>query len=380
MKSNLLFKTIFRVLLVLLLSCCILALSSCLNDISQSIPNDEKLEYSINADGNTCTVTGLGTYSSKNLMIPENIDGYTVTAIAEYAFQGTDIETFSGADTIITIGKYAFQNCKQLQTVIIPTGVTKIGEHCFEYCENLHSINLPSNLKNIKAFTFAECKSIELIQLPEGIVEIGEAAFYLCERMTSVNIPNTVEVIGKCAFLACYYLQDIVIPNGVTTIGAGAFSLCLSLNNIYFPASVVNVGQAVISSNSLTSIDVDGNNPILSSVDGHLYSDNNTVFISYACAKPDTSFVIPEGVKKILQMSFATCLNLQIISIPKSVCYIGPQIFFTSPNIETIYYDGTVGDWKKILKAPEWNEDTKSTFIIICTDGIIAMDGTVTYN
>ena len=198
--------------------------------------------------------------------------------------------------------------------------------------------------------------------------------------MTSVNIPNTVEVIGKCAFLACYYLQDIVIPNGVTTIGAGAFSLCLSLNNIYFPASVVNVGQAVISSNSLTSIDVDGNNPILSSVDGHLYSDNNTVFISYACAKPDTSFVIPQGVKKILQMSFATCLNLQIISIPKSVCYIGPQIFFTSPNIETIYYDGTVGDWKKILKAPEWNEDTKSTFIIICTDGIITMDGTVTYN
>ena len=380
MKRNLLFKAVFQVLLAILLLCSILALFSCQNDVPENKKDNGKLEYKVNSDGETCTITGLGTYSSKYLIIPENIDGYTVTAIANCAFQGTDIVSFEGADTITTIGKYAFQNCKQLQTVVIPNTVTEIGEHCFEYCENLHSINLPSNLKNIKAFTFAECKSIEIMFLPEGIVEIGDAAFYACEYMTSVNIPNTVETIGKGAFLGCYYLKNIIIPNSVTTIGDVAFSACLSLTNICFPASVVNIGEAVISSNSLTSIDVDVNNPILSSIDGHLYSDNNTVFISYACAKIDTSFVIPDGVKKILKMSFTTCINLQIISIPKSVYYIGSQIFFTSPNIETIYYDGTVDDWKKILKAPDWNEETQSTFIIICTDGTIAMDGTVIYN
>lgn len=373
MKRNLFFKALFQALFVILLLCSMFALFSCHN-------NDSKLKYEVNDDGETCTITGLGTYSSKYLIIPENIDGYTVTAIANCAFQGTDIVSFEGADTITTIGNYAFQNCKQLQTVVIPNTVTEIGEHCFEYCVNLHSINLPSNLKNIKAFTFAECKSIEIMFLPEGIVEIGDAAFYACEYMTSVNIPNTVETIGKGAFLGCYYLKNIIIPNSVTTIGDVAFSACLSLTNICFPASVVNIGEAVVSSNSLTSIDVDINNPILSSIDGHLYSDNNTVFISYACAKIDTSFVVPDGVKKILKMSFTSCLNLKTISIPNSVCYIGSQIFYTSSNIETIYYDGTVEDWNKILKSPDWNENTKSVFTIICTDGTIAMDGTVAYN
>ena len=51
-----------------------------------------------------------------------------------------------------------------------------------------------------------------------------------------------------------------------------------------------------------------------------------------------------------------------------------------SSTIETIYYDGTVMEWTQIEKKDNWNEDTKSTFIIICTDGTIAMDGTVTYN
>ena len=380
MKSNLLFKTIFRVLLVLLLSCCIFALSSCLNDITQSRPNDEKLEYSINADGNTCTVTGLGTYSSKNLIIPENIDGYTVTAIAEYAFQGTDIETFSGADTITTIGKYAFQNCKQLQTVIIPTGVTKIGEHCFEYCENLSGVDLSLNLKTIEKGTFANCFNLKTVNLPVGIVEIGENAFYLCQSMTEINIPNTLKTIRKCAFIGCSSLSNIIIPNSVTTIDTGAFTMCVSFTNIYIPASVVLVGESIITYNNLTTIDVDIENPVLSSIDGNLYCNNGTVFMNYACAKTESTFSLPNGVNVIQSFSFSACPNLKSISVPNTVNSIGSLIFSRSSNIETIYYDGTVMEWTKIEKKDNWNGDTESVFTIICTDGTIAMDGTVTYN
>ena len=152
MKSNFYLRLTANILSVVL---CCFTIVSCAN-------GSRGIEYVVNSDGKTCTITGIGTYSSKYLIIPDDIDGYKVTVIADYAFQGTDIETFSGPDSITTIGKYAFQNCKQLRTAVIPNSVTEIGEHCFEYCESLHTVDLSSNLKNIEAFTFAELRRLPI--------------------------------------------------------------------------------------------------------------------------------------------------------------------------------------------------------------------------
>ena len=372
MKSNIYLRILSTILfMALILSCFVIV--SC-SDGSRG------LEYRVNSDGKTCTVTGLGTYSSKYLIIPNNIDGYKVTEIAEYAFQGTDIETFSGADSITTIGKYAFQNCKQLRTVVIPNSVTEIGEHCFEYCESLHTVDLSSNLKTINSHTFAECKSIEMIQLPEGIVIIDEKAFYFCELLKSINIPNTAREIGKMAFWSCQSLQSITIPDSVTTIGGSAFGVCYSLTEFYIPTSVIDIGVSPLFANELVEIKVDENHSFLSSINGDLYYKNNTVFVNYACGKLDTSLIIPTGVREICALSLGGALNLTTIYIPSTIKSIGSGIFHASPNIEVLYYDSTVEDWKKILKAPDWNENTESVFTIVCADGTIAMDGTVTYN
>ena len=151
-------------------------------------------------------------------------------------------------------------------------------------------------------------------------------------------------------------------------------------STINFPASVRSVGEGLVSYNNLATIDVDADSPVLSSIDGNLYAEDNSVFISYACAKPDSSFDIPKSVVIITTMSFAGCSNLKTISIPKSVNSIGAGIFFFSPNIETIYYEGTIEDWRRIDKDDNWNAETESIFTIICTDGTIAMDGRITYN
>lgn len=269
------------------------------------------LEYTVNDDGKTCTITGIGRYSSKDLTIPDALGGYEVTAIADYAFQGTDIETVSGGNNVTRIGKGAFQACVSLK---------------------------------------------------------------------KIDIPNSVEIIGAGSFSACISLKSIVIPNSVTHIDTLAFAYCVSLTNINFPASVRSVGEGLISYNNLTTINADIDSPVLSSIDGNLYAEDNSVFISYACAKPDGSFDIPEGVVRIGTWSFAGCSNLKTISIPKSVNSIGVEIFYKSPNIETIYFDGTVEDWRIIDKEDGWNAETESIFAIICTDGTIAMDGKITYN
>ena len=324
-------KTFILTICLTLCMCAIVILIVLINSL---YPDSRGLEYKINADNTTCTITGLGTYSSKDLVIPDTIGDYEVTAIADYAFQGTDIETFSGGKNLTRIGMDAFHNCSELKKVDLPIGIT----------------------------------------------EIGYGAFDLCVRMTEINIPNTVKTIGGNAFCACTSLKSIIIPDSVTCIESGAFGYCVSLTSICFPASIRSVGEGLVGNNSLTTIDVDTNSPVLSSIDGNLYANFSRVFISYACAKPDSSFDIPKTVVRIGTLSFAGCLNLKTISIPKTVDSIGTGIFFMSPNIETIYYDGTVEDWRRIDKEADWNANTESIFTIICTDGTIAMDGTVTYN
>lgn len=349
-------------------------------NITSCVLSFEKLEYVVNSDGETCTITGLGIYSSKDLIIPSNIDGYEVTAIADYAFQDTDIETFSGADTISTIGKYAFYNCQQLQTVTVPTNVTKIGEHCFEYCENLHTVILSSNLTKIEDSIFAYCSRMDSINIPDGIVEIGYQAFYWCKRLSTVNLPNTLKTIGAMAFAGCPSLETITLPDSLITIDRAAFLLCYSLVDVYIPASVVKVGVFPFGHNRLMQIQVDETNPIMSSINGDLYCNHNLVFVNYACGKTNTSFEILEGVIEVCSASFSGAVNLTIIYIPNTVKIIGSYIFGGADNITALYYDGTVADWNNIEKAYDWNAQTESMFTIICTDGTIAMDGTVTYN
>lgn len=372
MKSNIYSRITSKILIAVLMLSCI-AIVACTD-------GNNGLEYKVNSDGKTCTITGLGTYSSKDLVIPSHIGGYKVTAIADHAFQGTDIETFSGADSITTIGKYAFQGCKQLRTVRIPEGVIKIREYCFDYCESLSSVTFPKNLQSLEYAAFSYCESLITINLPEKVVKIGDYSFTLCQRLTSINIPNTVKEIGDFAFTGCQSLQELTLPDSLMTIGQSAFAVCLSLTKIYLPASVIKIGAAPLVYTNLTTIDVDVNNPVLSSIDGHLYSNNGTILVNYACGKSDISFNIPYNVTQIGQGSFSGCLNLKTISIPRSVNYIGRQIFYASSNIEALYYDGTVEDWNKIEKEADWNKNTESVFTIICTDGTIAMDGTVTYN
>ena len=103
MKSSLRLIISTIILATVLLLC---AITTC-----ACIDGSKGLEYEVNSDGETCTITGLGTYSSKDLVIPSKIGDYEVTAIADYAFQKTDIETFSGGKNLTRIGLTAFDNC-----------------------------------------------------------------------------------------------------------------------------------------------------------------------------------------------------------------------------------------------------------------------------
>ncbi|MBO7390860.1 MAG: leucine-rich repeat domain-containing protein, partial [Clostridia bacterium] len=62
--------------------------------------------------------------------------------------------------------------------------------------------------------------------------------------------------------------------------------------------------------------------------------------------------VIPEGVRNIGD-TFAGCVSLEKIVLPKSLQYIFPGSFFRCVSLKSIIYNGTVRQWKKLMKAWE---------------------------
>ena len=96
--------------------------------------------YTVNADGETATVTGFDSTTAEQLtdgtyrVTIDIIDGYIVTAIADGAFKNVGgVSEVYIANTVTKIGVEAFMNTGNLRLVdIAPGGLSVIGESAFE--------------------------------------------------------------------------------------------------------------------------------------------------------------------------------------------------------------------------------------------------------
>ncbi len=214
------------------------------------------LLFKILTDSTAEILVDLSERDSENINIPAKvrIDGniYTVTNIAECAF------------------------CERiLDSVKIPSTVTKIEERAFVYFTNItvaednpaySSLNdvlydkdkteiirvsevskgdfeIPSSVKSIGEYAFYDCLDLTSIKIPEGVTRIGKKAFSYCDSLTNINIPDGVTSIKDGVFEGCSNLTNISIPDGVTGIGDYAFYRCRSLTSISIPEEVRSIGK-----------------------------------------------------------------------------------------------------------------------------------------
>ena len=82
--------------------------------------------------------------SGKSLVIPQTIQGKPVTAIADGAFRGRDLESVTIPAGVVSVGWFAFSGCYRLSSVSLPASVTDIGYGAFENCAASLRILCPS--------------------------------------------------------------------------------------------------------------------------------------------------------------------------------------------------------------------------------------------
>ena len=128
-----------------------------------------------------------------NLTIPSSATvggaSYPVSAIAAGAFAGRSMESVTIPSSVTRIGAGAFEGAAQLERVSLAEGVSVIGEAAFAGTA-LESVLLPKSVTAIGARAFANCESLAQI-VALGAPSVAEDAIAGCTGL-SIYIPYTV--------------------------------------------------------------------------------------------------------------------------------------------------------------------------------------------
>lgn len=263
------------------------------------------------------------------------------------------VEHVSLPNTLKKIGEFAFRGYTELKSITIPASVTEIAPTAFDMGEcgggKLDKIIVDNN--NI------QFKSID------GILYDHDVRTLICCPSGydgEVNIPNTVEVIGEMAFFFCTKLKNVKLPENLKVIKEAAF-IGANIHSINIPQSVHSIGLYALRGSDeghLEKITVDDNNTYYKSIDGILYNKevktliccpscyegevnvpNSVVAIEkaafFSCCKL-TNIKLPDYLKFIKDAAFMKS-NILSLNIPKSVSYIGKDVFRECEELEQVY-------------------------------------------
>ncbi|MEE1064729.1 MAG: leucine-rich repeat domain-containing protein, partial [Acutalibacteraceae bacterium] len=322
----------------------------------------------------TITSVGVAAFrrctSLKTVHLPDSI-----TSIGKEAFRFSGIETITLPKGLTTIESSVFHYCENLISVEIPVSVTKIenafyygnnsltdiyyhgteeqwnaidivegntelekvkinynyinGTHLtsgdFEYTISDGSVTINKCVKSgyvaivipdeidgypvteIAANAFRDSTVAE-VKLPSGLKKIGMYAFFNCTLLTKIHLPDTLEVLEPYAFNKTR-IERLNIPESLTHLEPGSFGLC----------------------EYLTFFEVDKDNPSYrNDENGVIFSKDGTVLVEYPEAKPEETYIVPDGVKEIGDSAFSNIYIkvLKNIVLPVGLEIIGDKAFF----------------------------------------------------
>ena len=326
--------------------------------LASAIKTDQ-LYYIYDSSTKTATLTRNQDWAcyTGDIIVPSKVTynnvEYTVTAIGEYALEGSTVWDASPSsvtipNTVKSISKNAFYD-SQLNSIYISDisawcnisfGDSPSSYKLYVNGTLIKNLEIPSSVKSIGDRTFSGCKSLTTLTIPNSVTSIGDYAFSYCSGLTSVTIPNSVTSIGYEAFEGCSGLTSITIPSSVTSIGSYAFEGCSGLTSVTIPKSVTSIGyEAFKACSGLTSIIVNnGNTKYDSRNNCNAIIEKSSNTLKAGCKNT----IIPNSVTSIGNYAFSGCSGLTSITIPNSVMSIGWEAFSGCSGLTSITIPNSV--------------------------------------
>ena len=122
------------------------------------------------------------------------------------------------------LGDIDFHQQNRGKLTTLDLSEAKIVEGGRWYYESIKKNHYYTSNDVVGVSMFSECNNLQSIILPDGITSIETSAFYGCDMLTTVEIPANVTKIGDSAFYGCDMLTTFKIPANVTKIGSNVIN------------------------------------------------------------------------------------------------------------------------------------------------------------
>ncbi len=261
----------------------------------------------------------------------------TLKTIGDNVFNGMyRLKDITLPNVVEYIGNNAFSNCYSLKEITIPNSIKTIGDSAFSNCSNLISITFPDTLTELPSGLLASCTSMVEVTLPSALEEIPSNFFYNMTSLKTVNFPTNLRKINYQAF-AYSGIENITIPNTVITLDTNVFSYTNNLVEVSFEenSKITRIPNYTFSHSGIKQITFP-DSCLYINYEAFEYTDrlesidfNNVEFIG-SCAfqySKIKNIIFNEGLKVIDSDAFSCCGELEEITIPKSLKYLGSEAF-----------------------------------------------------
>jgi len=250
-------------------------------------------DFDCTAENGEVTITDyIGT--REHVLIPSEIGGFPVTALADKAFYEKHVTTVVVPDSVTEIGDLCFSGDNYLLSLTLPDGLAELSYGALESCYSLMDFELPKGLKTIGAGALQAIFYLTHLTIPAGVTDIEQMNFLMMHGLEEVSVaegstsftydaengllmtadkarllhcffhlapqkeiilPEGMKTIDPFAFHYDVTVEKIVLPEGAETIGLLAFGICPKLTEIVIPASVTAIGvmEGQAGSGSITS-------------------------------------------------------------------------------------------------------------------------------
>ena len=273
-----------------------------------------------------------------------------------------EILTVNIEDGITSISRSAFSNCSSLKTITIPNSINRIYNQAFYGCDSLETVYFEGYKAKWNKISIEKDGNDSFLKANVICKELKDECSGTCNENISWKYnPNTKTMTfsgkGDLIFNGYYPdqqspytwqdivanedVENIVISDGITYVGINSLYIFKNIKRIDIGKTVkrVELFDHPEPLKSLQEINVDSENPYITSINGVLYSKNKSMLICYPCAKLDPEYKIIDGVKSIEANCFLYSANLKKISIPNSIKTIGDRAFYNTGIIDLVIPD-----------------------------------------